>query len=205
MMDHIVGITMEETVPAGPLGPSPVTIDIRAYLVPYAAGLVLVDTGMDPTGSALDAALRGADANWSDVSHIVLTHGHADHTGGLNHARTVAPSSVVHASPLEAISGAEPLIDGQTVGSLTAFATPGHTPGHVSLYDATRGILLVGDCLGVAEGKLVRAPAQFTADSALAEKSLHRLLELRGARMLFSHGPELRRPWEALDDLLVSE
>ena len=179
-----------------------VTLDIRAYLVPHGSGLVLVDTGLDPSGCAIDNALEGAGAAWSDVSHIVLTHGHADHTGALLHARSLARGSVVHAHPLEVIEGTEALADGQLVGPLRAIATPGHTPGHLSLYAEDLGILLVGDCLGVRDGKLVRGPDQFTADAAQAEHSIHRLLGLRGARMLFAHGPEIEKPWEALADLL---
>ncbi len=203
MLEHILGIRMEEHLPAGALGPFPVALDIRAYLVAYGAGLVLVDTGMDPSGSSIDAALKGGGADWSDVRQIVLTHGHLDHIGGLHHARSSAPSAVVRASPLEMIDGAQPLTEGAIIGSLRAFATPGHTPGHMSLYDEDRSILLVGDCLGVIDGKLVRAPARFTSDRAQAERSLRRLLELRGARMLFAHGPEIDRPWDALDELLM--
>jgi glyoxylase-like metal-dependent hydrolase (beta-lactamase superfamily II) len=73
----------------------------------------------------------------------------------------------------------------------------------VSLVDESRGLLLVGDCLGVVGGELVRAPARFTSDAAGAEQSLRRLRDLRGSRMLFAHGPEISRPWEALDALLV--
>lgn len=193
---------MEQELPAGMLGPVPVTLDIRAFLAPHASGLVLVDAGMDPTGQAIDAAIAAAGADWSDVSHIVITHGHPDHTGALEHARISAPGATVFASPLEGIDGAEALSDGQVVGSLRAFATPGHTPGHVSLIDESLGVLLVGDCLGVVGGELVRAPARFTSDAARAERSLHRLLTLRGSRMLFAHGPEVSQPWEALDDLL---
>ena len=38
---------MEHVIPAGRLGPEPVKLDVRAYLVPHESGLVLVDTGMD--------------------------------------------------------------------------------------------------------------------------------------------------------------
>jgi glyoxylase-like metal-dependent hydrolase (beta-lactamase superfamily II) len=72
----------------------------------------------------------------------------------------------------------------------------------VSLFEESLGVLLVGDCLGVVGGELVRAPAPFTWDAARAEQSLHRLREFRGARVLFAHGPEIDQPWEALDDLL---
>lgn len=203
MADDMVCIHMEGQLPAGLLGPSATTLDIRAYLVPHATGLALVDTGMDPVGSAIDAALKAAGAVWSDVSDILITHGHPDHTGALAHARASAPGAAVHASPLEMIGGADSLMDGQLVGSLRAFATSGHTPGHMSLFDEARGTLLVGDCLGVMDGQLVRPPAVFTDDAAQAEAALHRLLELRGARMLFAHGPEIERPWEALDNLLA--
>jgi glyoxylase-like metal-dependent hydrolase (beta-lactamase superfamily II) len=203
MANDIIGVAMEHQLPAGMLGPTPVTLDIRAYLVPHDSGLVLVDTGMDPTGDAIDAALARAGAAWPDVSHVVLTHGHPDHTGALEHVRTRAVGATVLAGPLEGIDGTEPLIEGDVVGGLRALATPGHTPGHVSLMDDERGLLLVGDCLGVVGGEVVRAPAQFTSDAAAAERSLHRLRDVRGARVLFAHGPEVDSPWEALDALLA--
>lgn len=203
MADAIVSINVEEHIPAGVLGPTPVTVGVSAFLVPDGSNFVLVDTGMEQTGKAIESALAEAGADWSDVSDIVITHAHPDHIGALGHARASAPEAVVHANPLEKIDDAEPLTDGEVVGSLRVFVTPGHTPGHLSLFDEGRGALLVGDCLGVMDGKLIRAPAQFTSDAAQAERSLHRLLELRGARMLFAHGPEIDHPWQALDDLLV--
>lgn len=195
MATQIISIRMEESVPAGIMGPMPVTLDIRAYLVPHDSGFVLVDTGMDTSGSALDAALDAVGASWSEVSDIVLTHGHADHTDALPHARSMAPGAAVHANALELIDGTEPLVDGQLVGSLRVIATPGHTPGHLSLYDNARDTLLVGDCLG-------RGPEEFTEDLVQAEKSLHRILEFRGARMLLGHGSVVERSWDALDELL---
>lgn len=63
-------------------------------------------------------------------------------------------------------------------------------------------MLLASDCLGVVDGQLRRAPEVFRADADQAERSLHRLLELRGARLLMLHGPELDDPWDALDHLL---
>lgn len=199
----IIPVAMEHVIPAGVMGPAPTTIDVRAHLVPHESGLVLVDTGMDPAGQALDQALAESGATWSDVSHVVLTHGHPDHTGAVAHVRQLAPTARLLADPAEHVPDAEPLSDGDTVGSLRVFATPGHTAGHLSLLDESRGVLLVGDCLGSAGGELVRAPERFTANHEQAEQSLHRLRELRGARMLFAHGPAVDRPWEALDALLA--
>ncbi len=202
MITDVTAIPMEHLIPAGALGPEEVTLDVRAYLVPHDSGLVLVDTGMDESGEALDAALTQAGASWSDISHVVITHGHPDHVGALGHVCRMAPDARLVAHPAEGIADTTPLSDGEVVGTLRAFATPGHTPGHLSLIDEDRGVLLIGDCVGVVGGQMVRAPEPFTADLEEAERSLHRLNDLRGARVCFAHGPELERPWEALDLLL---
>jgi glyoxylase-like metal-dependent hydrolase (beta-lactamase superfamily II) len=195
-------IAMEHRIPAGALGPEPVILDVRAYLVPHPGGLVLVDTGMEPTGRAIDSALGLLGAAWTDVSHIAITHNHPDHVGALDHARQHAHRAAVTASPLDGLVDIHPVVDGDTVGPLRVVASPGHTPGHLSLLDESQGTLLVGDCLGTADGRLMRAPEQFTADLDIAEQTLHRLRAYRGTRILFSHGPELTHPWDELDALL---
>jgi glyoxylase-like metal-dependent hydrolase (beta-lactamase superfamily II) len=200
----IHAIAMELDLPAGALGPEPVTLDVRAYLVSHATGVVLVDTGMDATGPALDAALSEVGASWSDVSHVLITHAHPDHVGALGHAREAAPAAAAMASPMDGLPGLHPLADHDVIGPLRAIASPGHTPGHLSFLHEDQGALLVGDCLGVAAGRLVRAPEQFTADLESAEQTLHSLLALRGSRMLFGHGPELADPWGELEALLES-
>jgi glyoxylase-like metal-dependent hydrolase (beta-lactamase superfamily II) len=203
MSADIIEVPMELLIPAGRMGPEPVKLDVRAYLVPHDAGLVLVDTGMELTGNALDLALAQRGATWSDVSHVVLTHGHPDHTGAVGHVRQMAAVVSILASPMEGIPDTEPLSEGAVVGTLRVIATPGHTAGHLSLLDESRGLLLVGDCLGSMNGEVVRAPERFTADPERAEQSLHRLRDFRGTRMLFAHGPEVSDPWDALDALLT--
>ena len=193
---------MEHRIPAGALGPEPVLLDVRAYLVTHATGVILVDTGMDAGGHALDAALGEAGAAWSDVSHVLITHAHPDHVGALDHVRQAAPAAAVLASPMEGLPGLHPLADRDVIGPLRVFASPGHTPGHLSFVDEERGVLLVGDCVGVVGGRLERAPERFTADLEVAEQTLRSLLVWRGARMLFAHGPELASPWDELETLL---
>jgi glyoxylase-like metal-dependent hydrolase (beta-lactamase superfamily II) len=202
MSATIISIPMEHVLPAGVLGPNPMAVNVRAHLVPHETGLTLVDTGLDPSGQALDQALAEAGASWADVSEVVITHAHPDHIGALGHVRTSAPHVRIFANPAEGLGDTQPLSDGETIGSLRAFATPGHTAGHQSLVDESSGAVLIGDCLGVMDGQLGRAPEQFTADAEQAERSLHGLRSLRGARMLFAHGPEIDRPWDELDALL---
>jgi glyoxylase-like metal-dependent hydrolase (beta-lactamase superfamily II) len=202
MSATIRAVVMEHRIPAGALGPEPVTLDVRAYLVTHPTGVILVDTGMDASGHALDTALGEAGAAWPDVSHVLITHAHRDHVGALDHVRQAAPAAAVMASPMEGLPGLHPLADRDVIGPLRVFASPGHTPGHLSLVDEEQGVLLVGDCVGVVAGRLVRAPERFTADLEAAEQTLHSLLAWRGARMLFAHGPELASAWDELDMLL---
>ena len=83
------------------------------------------------------------------------------------------------ASPVEGLAGLLPLADRDVIGPLRVVASPGHTPGHLSLVDEEQGVLLVGDCVGVVAGRLVRAPERFTADPGVAEQTLRSLLVWR--------------------------
>jgi len=67
----------------------------NAYLVGTGDWLVLIDTGSgrDKSNEDLEAGLRQAGYRLSDLTHILLTHGHIDHFGGLPFIRqqTQAP------------------------------------------------------------------------------------------------------------------
>lgn len=45
--------------------------------------IALADTGFAWTAPELDAALQRAGVSARDVTHVILTHAHSDHTGGL--------------------------------------------------------------------------------------------------------------------------
>ena len=82
--------------------------------------------------------------------------------------------------------------DGQVLpvlGGLRIISTPGHTPGHISLFASSAGILFVGDSL-VAQGGMLRASGGMnTWDLAKAIDSV-KLQEALGARIVCSgHGP----------------
>jgi glyoxylase-like metal-dependent hydrolase (beta-lactamase superfamily II) len=67
-----------------------------AYLVLSGDYQVLIDTGSGFGNSNLDLAsglhsvssYLGRDFNFQDITHILLTHGHIDHFGGLNYVRS---------------------------------------------------------------------------------------------------------------------
>jgi glyoxylase-like metal-dependent hydrolase (beta-lactamase superfamily II) len=55
---------------------------IAAYLIPYADGLILVESGPGSTLPELKAALGEGGYTPGDVTHVLLTHIHLDHAGG---------------------------------------------------------------------------------------------------------------------------
>lgn len=182
-------VVTEAHLPAGVAGPDPMDFDVRCFLVPHATGVTLVDTGLADTGPSIAAKLAEIGATWSDLTDIVLTHDHPDHTGGLAEMTGRAPSATVWAGAQDTFPvGTKAAEDGATIRGLRVVATPGHTAGHLSLLSEHDGYLLIGDLAGSAGGRLDRAPAPFTADATLAEHSLRKVSELDFADLYPSHG-----------------
>jgi glyoxylase-like metal-dependent hydrolase (beta-lactamase superfamily II) len=195
--------------PAGMFGPEPVSIDTRCFLFPHAEGVVVIDVGPPGTSKAIEDGLARLGAGWSDVSEIVLTHSHFDHTGGLAEAIGYASGVPIRAGADDAGTihdesgvAVTPLREGDPVRDLEVIATPGHTPGHICLLDEANSLLLAGDAVGNDRGSLSLGPPQFTADPVLARTSLERMQSMTLDRVLFSHGPEIGDPTSAIRGLL---
>jgi glyoxylase-like metal-dependent hydrolase (beta-lactamase superfamily II) len=83
--------------------PSPVDLSVNAYLLNTGSRLVLIDAGtgelLGPRLGHLVANLRAAGYAPDQVDDIILTHIHADHSGGLSiGGKAVFPNAIVHAS-----------------------------------------------------------------------------------------------------------
>lgn len=70
--------------------------------------------------------------------------------------------------------------------------TPGHTPGHISLYFPESKTLIAGDALVIEGEALHLANPQFALDLHQAMASVARLAELDIDRLLCYHGGELK-------------
>ena len=87
----------------------------------------------------------------------------------------------------------EILTDGQTLpvlGGLQVVETPGHTPGHISLFSPSTGILFCGDSMST-DGNSIQGSMHpgVTWDQAKAKESIDRQAAL-GAKIVCSgHGP----------------
>ena len=86
----------------------------------------------------------------------------------------------------------EILADGQVLpvlGGLQVIDTPGHSPGHISLFSASAAILFCGDSMITDENGIHGSRPIFTWDADKASAAVRRQAAL-GARILCSgHGP----------------
>ena len=73
-------------------------------------------------------------------------------------------------------------------GGCEVIATPGHTPGHISLYLKKHQTVIVGDAAVVENGRLAIANPEFTLDMAAAEASLQKIKQLPAKRVICCHG-----------------
>ena len=67
---------------------------VNWYLVEDGDALALVDTGWPTSWGRIEAALAGLGRRPSDVTAILLTHGHADHLGAAERGRTATGATV---------------------------------------------------------------------------------------------------------------
>lgn len=87
----------------------------------------------------------------------------------------------------------EKLADGQVLdvaGGLRVVATPGHSPGHISLLHEPTRTLITGDAIFNVL-RLRYSPRVFCADFRLSRRTAHVLGELDYERAGFTHGPEI--------------
>ncbi|SDW94725.1 Glyoxylase, beta-lactamase superfamily II [Marinococcus luteus] len=74
------------------------------------------------------------------------------------------------------------------VEGLTAVHTPGHAPGHISLYHENSHTLIAGDALTAEDGELFGPRAEVTPDMEQAHRSLEKLLEFDMTTAVCYHG-----------------
>ena len=111
---------------------------INSYLIAGPDGsLVLVDAGTRRAPKALLAALAQLGRAPGDVTHLLLSHAHNDHAGGLAKLQA-ATGAAVHAHEREAIyvrEGRMPAVDRSTRGGRLLARVPGRLTGFAPVAD----------------------------------------------------------------------
>jgi glyoxylase-like metal-dependent hydrolase (beta-lactamase superfamily II) len=166
---------------------------VSAYLLIRGGEAAIVDTGVAGSEGDIEAGLTAAGLSWAAVGHVILTHKHGDHAGSVEAVleRAAAAQGYAGAEDLPAISSPRTLsavADGDDVFGLTIVTTPGHTPGHIAVYDPLGGIFVAGDAMRTSGGAVTPPGAQFTEDMAAAMASITKVGALSFETLLVGHG-----------------
>jgi N-acyl homoserine lactone hydrolase len=219
------------------VGPGKRLIPITGWLITTDAGRrILLDTGFPPSyatderaaalADGLDGfgrlvgfgaehtilgalALQGLSA--ADISHVILSHSHIDHVGGLDcfPGATIILSAAEHALPRPLYFGkARPMAWPEAeytvitkatdiCRGLRLYPTPGHTAGHLSALVRVSGqaSLLAIDAINRHSEPAEGYPD--AADPAMAARSgqmLHRIARRYKAELIPGHEPILPAP-----------
>ncbi|MGE6578698.1 MBL fold metallo-hydrolase [Paenibacillus xylanexedens] len=174
--------------------------------------VVLIDTGFPGQYDDLRIALEKIGVPISRLKAVILTHQDVDHIGCLpeilqergDHVRIYA-----HELDKPYIEGQLPLLkdghlehppmgkvdetvtDGQELpfcGGIRVIHTPGHTPGHISLYLMGSKTLIAGDSMYSVDGMLGGIHEPTTLDTETARFSLKKYIELDITSVVCYHG-----------------
>ncbi|PPB08501.1 MBL fold metallo-hydrolase [Brevibacillus laterosporus] len=173
---------------------------------------VLIDTGFPGQIEDLRVAMEKVEVSFDKLKVVILTHQDVDHIGSLPEILQECGNNVkVYAHELDKpyIQGEIPLlkdghlenppkgkvddtlIDGQELpfcGGIRVIHTPGHTPGHISLYLRQSKTLIAGDSMYSVNGILGGIHVPTTPDMNAARLSLKKYVDLDIASVVCYHG-----------------
>lgn len=187
----------------------------RVYLLHDDDGLTLIDTSIANAGEKILKQLTLAGHQADDVKRIIITHAHPDHIGGLPvvqkatgaeiwchelekpviEGKIPAPRppsmSFMPESTLAPIPVTRSLQDKDhlpLIGGLEVIFTPGHAPGHISLWQEKQKLLIVGDAIFYFFNRMTLPLDMLTVDREENKRSVKKIYDLEPQSLLFGHG-----------------
>ena len=208
---------------------------VNCYLVEEKNELTLIDAALPYSGRSI---INAAKMIGKPITKIVITHAHDDHVGALDALKGALPDVPVSISSRDAllfagdvslmeneanspIRGGVPkriktrpdsfLQDGERIGSLEVIASPGHTPGSISLLDMRNRTLIAGDAFqtrgGTAVAGIIRPtfpfPAFGTWDKPTALGSAKKLMSLNPSLLAVGHGKMIEQPKSLINKAII--
>ena len=165
---------------------------VSAYVLVRGTEAAIVDTGVDGSAADIGQTLTDFGLTYADVRHVILTHLHGDHVGSTGEVMAMADGATAWAGEADIAGiGFDPIsvaADGAEVFGLEVVATPGHTAGHISVYDREASLLVAGDAINTLDGGVQGPNERFTDDLDVANDSARRLAELSFNTLLAGHG-----------------
>ncbi len=203
------------------------TMELHPAAIETDGGVLLIDTGFPHKVDDILGDLEDAGFSAEDIRMVFLTHQDGDHAGGLatvlerTDATTIASEI---AGPV--IDGREDprttpgegdrypparvdleVAEGATIntdaGPAEVYETPGHTPGHLSLYLPDHNLLIAGDALGLYGDTLDAPEDEVTEDPAQALASIESLSDLEIDQVLCYHGGLTDDGTERLNEIVA--
>jgi N-acyl homoserine lactone hydrolase len=220
-------------------GTGDIHIPVPTYLIQHSRGLVLFDTGIapeavdDPEGTygglaahlgleytaelRVDAQLEAIGFKADDITHVVISHSHFDHTGAITlfpNARFYigaqdlsyaywpmpAASPFFRTADIEPARGFDwhPLTGDHDLfgdGSIQILSLPGHTPGNsgVLVRLPHQNVMLTGDTVHVPEALSDDLPMPSDYSTLDAVRSIRRMKQIalaEDATIVIQHDPD---------------
>lgn len=205
----------------------PIEIPLPAFLIEHDKGLIMVDTGFHPCvcedpallfgdrpetsmieskpEEAIEPQLRKLGYTPEDVTHVIVSHLHTDHAGGLfqfpnaqfiigpgelDYGKNPTPNSahlimeddflteeIRNYNWLEINAERHDLFGD---GSIELFHLPGHTPGQMAILVRLPGqnVMLSADVVHLREAVELLAPSPTDTDPEQAVKSIKKLIKI---------------------------
>ncbi|MET4538631.1 N-acyl homoserine lactone hydrolase [Arthrobacter bambusae] len=229
-----------------------VTIPLPAFLIEHDRALILFDTSFSPIlnenprdyfgdladvfkvksgpEQRIDRQISKLGFRPEDITHVVLSHTHSDHAGGLylfpqakffigpgefDWAAAPAEASahlIRYADEIAPVKNFDwttlggPELDLLGDGAITVLHTPGHTPGELSMIVRlpSQTIVLTADTVHLREGldRMQPDPADWNYDEAVKSLQILRDLETQGHRLWIAHDPD---DWRSFGSLVAQE
>ncbi|MGP6173667.1 N-acyl homoserine lactonase family protein [Corynebacterium sp. A21] len=205
----------------------PVEIPLPTFLIEHDKGLIMVDTGFHPCvcedpallfgdrpetsmieskpEETVEAQLKMLGYTPADITHVIVSHLHTDHAGGLfqfpnaefivgpgelEYGRNPNPESAHLVMDHDFLSDEVLSFNWTTIssdrhdlfgdGAIELLHLPGHTPGQMAVLVRLPGqnIVLSSDVVHLREAVELLSPAPTDADPELAVESIKKLIQI---------------------------